>query len=572
MAGRAQEPVTFEDVAVYLSRSEWETVAEEQRQLYCSVMLDNYELLTSLGYPGPKPDILYRIERGEEPWVCAPQSPVRWDGPNSPSPGHNEDLSSSGWWPEAVGHRVPEERTETTHHGESWSSCLPHHQTLEQRAPGGLQPHPEKVLSHQREVPLPGSPQFLQPHPSLVSHHRVPPGMGVNSSNPLSAGGRCRQWRLRSRRLLNKFRCLKDGTEPPSRAVGRETSPVESQDRTPEIFQPGKEGGTENKREVKADVTQPEGFLLPPVVEQQNKPSDLQERLRGGPHRVVFQRSHSRTQRTSEGMTFLQGNVEPPTHELLEAVLKDHCYCTVRERWFLRFAPCPLQEHDYCRNNEAGDLALQDHEYCHAWRFPDLGGVHRVVPLPGKARVALHRLNEQNSPIERILRTAKRIMWSHKRFSFPQRSSRPEPSAKAEDDSMKGPREVFCPPAKQPRSEGAPRDGPSGALLCAPVAPFEPTASPPPSDPALEVKKEEPHLEVSARRQGQKVEPPRSCDLKENVKGHKRLNPNHVSLHDAYEMVMRTVDYMLDSVCHNLELGAYPPCEEIWPTAIQIDR
>ncbi|KFO77737.1 Zinc finger protein 316, partial [Cuculus canorus] len=64
-----QEPVTFEDVAVYLSCSEWETVAEEQRQLYCSVMLDNYELLTSLGYPGPKPDILYRIEHGEEPWV-----------------------------------------------------------------------------------------------------------------------------------------------------------------------------------------------------------------------------------------------------------------------------------------------------------------------------------------------------------------------------------------------------------------------------------------------------------------------------------------------------------------------
>ncbi|KFQ42916.1 Zinc finger protein 316, partial [Nestor notabilis] len=64
-----QEPVTFEDVAIYLSRMEWDTITAGQRELYCSVMMDNYQLLTSLGYPGPKPDILYRMERGEEPWV-----------------------------------------------------------------------------------------------------------------------------------------------------------------------------------------------------------------------------------------------------------------------------------------------------------------------------------------------------------------------------------------------------------------------------------------------------------------------------------------------------------------------
>ncbi|NXH23245.1 ZN316 protein, partial [Bucco capensis] len=64
-----QEPVSFEDVAIYLSHAEWVTMTAEQKELYSSVMMDNYQLLMSLGYPGPKPDIIYRIEHGEEPWV-----------------------------------------------------------------------------------------------------------------------------------------------------------------------------------------------------------------------------------------------------------------------------------------------------------------------------------------------------------------------------------------------------------------------------------------------------------------------------------------------------------------------
>ncbi|XP_036903571.1 zinc finger protein 501-like [Sturnira hondurensis] len=45
----AEVVVTFEDVAVYLSRTEWLLLDEAQRCLYLNVMLENYALISSLG-------------------------------------------------------------------------------------------------------------------------------------------------------------------------------------------------------------------------------------------------------------------------------------------------------------------------------------------------------------------------------------------------------------------------------------------------------------------------------------------------------------------------------------------
>ncbi|XP_068001873.1 uncharacterized protein [Melanerpes formicivorus] len=122
MAGQAQVPVTFEDVAVYLSRAEWEAISEEQQELYRSVMLDVCELLRSLGHPGPKPDILYWLEHGEEPWVCTSQSPMTWDRPKSPSPGRDGVLSCleeppSAWWPGTGRYHMPEEMAQIPYKG-----------------------------------------------------------------------------------------------------------------------------------------------------------------------------------------------------------------------------------------------------------------------------------------------------------------------------------------------------------------------------------------------------------------------------------------------------------------------
>ncbi|XP_070258208.1 zinc finger protein 773-like isoform X2 [Myotis yumanensis] len=46
----AEVGVTFEDIALYFSREEWSLLDEGQRQLYLNVMLENFELISSLGF------------------------------------------------------------------------------------------------------------------------------------------------------------------------------------------------------------------------------------------------------------------------------------------------------------------------------------------------------------------------------------------------------------------------------------------------------------------------------------------------------------------------------------------
>ena len=63
------EPVSFKDVAVDFTQEEWRQLDAEQKTTYRDVMLENYSHLVSVGCHIIKPEVITKLEQGEDPWI-----------------------------------------------------------------------------------------------------------------------------------------------------------------------------------------------------------------------------------------------------------------------------------------------------------------------------------------------------------------------------------------------------------------------------------------------------------------------------------------------------------------------
>ncbi|XP_041603058.1 zinc finger protein 510-like isoform X2 [Vulpes lagopus] len=88
-----QGSVSFRDVTVEFTRDEWLQLTGTQRTLYRDVMLENYSHLVSVGCHLTKPEVIFRLEQGEDLWPSEGEFPDQGDQGSPDSQLGNTDSS-----------------------------------------------------------------------------------------------------------------------------------------------------------------------------------------------------------------------------------------------------------------------------------------------------------------------------------------------------------------------------------------------------------------------------------------------------------------------------------------------